>query len=97
MTPRPGYGDEIPIGRTGFVTWREPTPGESAFIEAAALYAKHAIITKGTHDVHEQVVKLIDRHMLGHIRGRTLEAARDALPEEYFREGWDRFTAQLPK
>jgi hypothetical protein len=92
MMTRPGYGDETPIGRTGFVTEREPTAGEAAFMEAAALYAKHAIITEGTNGVHRQVVAMIDRYMLGDIRGRTLARCREALPEGYFREGWDRQT-----
>ncbi len=92
---RPGYGDEKPIGRTGFVTWSEPTPGEAAFMEAAALFAREAIKGQGTADVHRQVASMLSRHGLRHIRGRTLEAAREAIPEG-FRDTWDRKTLEMP-
>lgn len=91
---RPPYGDERPIGRTGFVTWSEPTLGEAAFMEAVALYARHAIVIQGTAEVHRQVASMLSRHMLTHIRRRTLEAARAALPEECWLL-WDLKTEEL--
>lgn len=81
--------------RTGFVIARVPTEGEAAFMEAVALYVRVAVVTRGPADVYRDVSALIERGRLGHIRARTLQAARQALPqEEEHRETWDRLCSE---
>jgi hypothetical protein len=88
------HGDEVPLGRTGFLISRELTSAESAFLAAAALYAQYAVVTQGPAAIHSQILRLIDQHGLGHIRCRVLDAARSVLPEKYYQDTWDRLSAR---